>query len=113
MIQTKFQDCIEACGECAVFCSQCAAACLNEKDLEHLKKCIQLNLECTIICDAAVKVMSIDGQLSTELCKICADICERCADECEKHAGMGMEHCRECAEACRVCAKTCKEMSAA
>lgn len=44
MIQTKFQDCIEACGECAVFCSQCAAACLNEKDLQHLKKCIQLNL---------------------------------------------------------------------
>lgn len=40
MIQTKFHNCIEVCGEYAVFCSQCAAVCLNEKDLEHLKKCI-------------------------------------------------------------------------
>ncbi|MBD1425794.1 four-helix bundle copper-binding protein [Sphingobacterium arenae] len=113
MIQTKFQNCIEACGKCAVACSQCAVACLNEKDLEHLKTCIQLNLECTMICDVAVKVMSIDGQLSEELCEICADICERCAEECEKHAAMGMEHCRECAEACRICTRICREMSAA
>ncbi|MBB1647411.1 four-helix bundle copper-binding protein [Sphingobacterium siyangense] len=112
MIQTKFQNCIEACQQCVVMCNQCTVACLNEKDVEHLKKCIQLNLECAAICSAAVNVLSLDGKFSKELCRLCIDICNACADECEKHVAMGMEHCKQCADACRECAKACKEMLA-
>ena len=113
MIQTKFQSCIEACLNCEAFCKQCAVACLNEKEVEHLRACIQLNLECAAICQAAANVMSFDGKFSKEICKLCVDICNACADECERHGEMGMEHCKECAEACRQCAKACQEMSQA
>lgn len=50
MILTKFQSCIEACLNCIALCNLCAVACLNEKEVAHLKKCIQLNLECVAIC---------------------------------------------------------------
>ncbi|MBX2953702.1 MAG: four-helix bundle copper-binding protein [Leadbetterella sp.] len=110
MIQSKFQFCIEACRECTVICHQCAVACLHEKEVDHLRNCIQLNLECVALCDAAVKVMSLDGRFSRETCRVCRDICNACAEECEKHAAMGMDHCRECAETCRRCAAACEEM---
>lgn len=96
-----------------VICNQCAAACLDEKEVEHLRKCIQLDLECAAICRAAVEVMSLGGRLSAEICACCADSCTACADECDKHAAMGMDHCRACADACRACAAACLEMVAA
>ena len=73
MIQTKFQSCIEACLNCIALCNQCAVACLNEKDVAHLKKCIQLNLECVAICQAAANVLSLDGKFSKEICKLCIE----------------------------------------
>jgi len=112
MISSKFQSCREACLACVATCNQCATACLNEKDVEHLKKCIQLDLECAAICQAAANVLSLNGQFSAELCKLCADICNACAEECEKHAKMGMDHCKECAEVCRRCAQECEKMAA-
>ena len=101
MIQTKFQSCIEACLKCVAICNQCAIACLNEDDVAHVKKYIQLDLECAAICQAAANVLSLDGKFSKEICKLCADIYNACAEECEKHAAMGMEHCKECAEDCK------------
>ena len=85
---------------------------MNEKEVEHLKKCIQTNLECAAICNAAVEIMSLNGKFAKELCAICVKACEACAEECEMHAKMGMKHCEECAKACRECAKICKEMAA-
>ncbi len=110
MIQTKFQSCLEACQACVVLCNQCAIACLNEQEVGHMRKCIKLDLECAAICEAAVKVLSLDGKFSKKICELCIEICSACAEECEKHASMGMEHCKECAEACRKCVEACKEM---
>jgi len=67
MIQTKFQSCIEACLDCVAICNQCAIACLNEKEVAHLKKCIQLNLECVAICQAAANILSLDGKFSKDI----------------------------------------------
>ncbi|MFC6100524.1 four-helix bundle copper-binding protein [Olivibacter domesticus] len=111
MLRQHYQHCIEACNACAVTCSHCAISCLNEEEIGHLKRCIQLDLECAAICRSAAEVMSLRSNYSEELCKICAEICIACAEECEKHAVMGMEHCRECAEACRKCAEACEEMT--
>jgi hypothetical protein len=112
MTNQQYQQCLEACQACATACHQCAVACLNEKDVEMLKTCIQLDLECAVICNAAATVMSMEGRFSDQLCRVCADICNACADECEKHAQHGMEHCRRCADMCRKCATACEEMAA-
>ncbi|MEO7463415.1 MAG: four-helix bundle copper-binding protein [Ferruginibacter sp.] len=105
MKQQQYQKCIDACIECATDCNHCAVSCLEEKDVQHLTKCIRLDLECAVICRTSAELMSIGSFYSKQVCKICATICNACADECERHAAMGMEHCKECADACRACAK--------
>lgn len=111
MSHEKYKHCIEACNACAVACSHCALACLHEESVDHLKRCIQLDLECAALCRSAAEIMSLGSVHSHEICKICAVACQVCAEECEKHAEMGMVHCQECAEACRQCALTCTEMA--
>ncbi len=111
MTHKNYRQCIDACQECAIACNHCAVSCLQEKDVHHLLPCIQLDMECSAICEAAARVMSLEGKLAEQVCQLCADICTLCADECEKHAGM--EHCKECAEMCRKCADLCMHMMAA
>ncbi|TLV01385.1 four-helix bundle copper-binding protein [Dyadobacter luticola] len=111
MINQQFENCIDACAACAVACSYCATACLNEENVAHLKQCIQLDLECALICRAAAEAMSLGSSFSAHLCRICADACNACAQECEKHGAIGMEHCNACAEACRRCAQACEEIA--
>ncbi len=113
MANQQFKDCIDACVSCAVACSYCAIECLNEENVGHLTKCIQLDLECAALCRSAAEVMSLGGSFSAHLCRVCADSCNACAEECEKHAQMGMDHCRKCAEACRHCADICEGMATA
>jgi predicted O-linked N-acetylglucosamine transferase (SPINDLY family) len=110
MKQRQYQKCIEACIECATECNHCAVACLEEKDVQYLTKCIRLDLECAIICRASAEVMTLGSSYSRQMCDLCATICNACAEMCEEHANMGMEHCRECAEACRACAKELMEV---
>jgi hypothetical protein len=55
--------------------------------------------------------MSLDGELSAQLCHLCEIACKNCAQECEDHPEMG--HCRECAAACRRCAQVCAQMAEA
>lgn len=113
MSHQKFKDCIDACVACAVACSHCATSCLGEEDVKMMAKCIQLDLECGVICRSAAELMSLASDYSAHLCRICADACKACAEECEKNAQMGMEHCKECAEACRKCAEECEKMATA
>ena len=110
MTNQKYQTCIDACIECATVCNHCAVSCLEEKEVEHLVKCIRLNLECAVICRGAAELMSLDSRYSKEICQLCATICNACAEICEQHANMGMDHCRECAEACNACAKETMEV---
>ena len=78
--------------------------------MKSLAKCVELCVNCSHACAAALVVMSGESQYSKKVCDLCAEICEACAAECEKH-GEHMEHCRLCAESCRRCAQECRNMS--
>lgn len=69
--------------------------------------CIQLDMECSVLCSAAAQLMSLGSDRAKEICGICAGICEACGNECSKHDN---EHCRECAAACLKCAEECRRM---
>ena len=71
--------------------------------------CIQLDMECAAICEAAAQLMSLGSERAQDICSICAAICEACGAECRKHSHM--EHCQECAEACLHCAAECRKMA--
>lgn len=105
---SHFQSCIDACLRCASICDHCASACLQEKDVQMLTRCIQLDNESAAICYATAQVMSLNGEHAEQICRVCADVCLACAEECEKHSHM--EHCKQCAEACRQCAEECRKM---
>jgi hypothetical protein len=112
MAHQKFQHCIDECIACATACSHCATECLKEANIKELSNCIQLDLECAVICRSVAELMSLGSEYSYYFCSGCIEVCHACAEECEKHAAMGMEHCRACAEACRKCAAACEEMIA-
>jgi len=105
----EYHSCLEACVECMVACEMCSDACLHEKDVANMVRCIQLDRDCAEACMAASRAMARGGPLARELCRACADICERCAEECEGHA-RHHDHCRLCAEACWRCADECRRM---
>lgn len=107
MLESKYQDCIDACLQCMAACNNCAASCAREENIKDMARCILLDMECAEICSAAASLMSMDGHFVKEICRICAEACERCADECSQH---DMDHCIDCAEACRECAIECKKM---
>jgi hypothetical protein len=109
MPHQQFQAAIDACNACALACDHCAAACLGEKDVKMLARCIQLDLDCAAICRLAVGYMGRGSELVGLVCEACADACDACAQECEKHSAM--EHCRQCAQACRRCAEECRRMA--
>lgn len=105
-----YQSCIDACLECIAACDHCAGSCLKEEHVDHLAKCIQLDIECATMCRTAVQFMSMNSDHANAVCQLCADICNACAEECEKH---DMDHCRRCAEVCRHCSEECASMAAA
>jgi hypothetical protein len=109
MIHEQFRSCIEACNDSADACDQCAVACLAEKNVEKMTRCIQLNMDCAQICRLAAAYMSRDSEMIDTIWEICAQVCDMCADECAQHP---LEHCRLCAEACRRCADECRLMIA-
>src|SRR5258705_4655794 len=101
-MNSAYRSCIEACLQCAAACDYCAASCLKEDNVNDMTRCIQLDMECSVICKAAAQFMSLDSEHANAICQLCADVCHACADECNKH---DMDHCRDCAEACRHCAE--------
>jgi hypothetical protein len=105
----SYKACIDACLHCAAICDHCALSCTTEKDIHMMARCIQLDMECSAICYAAAKLMSLDSEKAMAICDLCADICEACANECGLHDN---DHCRQCKEACLACAKECRDMAA-
>lgn len=106
---------IEECFSCAQTCISCADACLAEHNVDQLRQCIRLNLDCATTCLAA-------GELSSRrtgsnevgirmMLDVCTQACRMCAEECLKHAAMH-EHCRICADACLTCEAACSEAMA-
>lgn len=104
-----YQECIEACYLCAAACDHCAASCLEEENLEMMRNCIRMDMQCASICRAAAQFMALNSESAKTLCQLCADICQRCGDECGKHEH---DHCQACAKACRHCAEQCRKMAA-
>lgn len=107
MSQERFQRCIDVCLACAAECKHCASECLKEDTVRALGPCIQLDMECSLVCLSAAQLMMIGGENAAALCEACADICVACAEECGKH---DMDHCQRCAQLCRKCAVECREM---
>lgn len=106
---TKYNECIEACQKCATASDYCSSSCLKEDNVQMMAKCIQSCMECANLCNAAARLMALDGNQVKELCFICAVTCEACEKECSKHVH---DHCKRCAAACKACAEECRKMAA-
>ncbi len=104
-----YKICIDACLECARACEMCAHMCLEEEDVQRMKRCILLDHECSAICFSAAKVMAMSGESAKKFCLVCAEICRLCAEECSVHQSL---HCQQCAEACMRCAAECRKVAA-
>jgi hypothetical protein len=104
----KHQTCIDACKKCTQTCYECFHACLNEPDLNARKNCVSMLIECAIMCQMSVTMMSMNGQYSKEHCSLCYKICVSCAKECKKFKD---EHCQDCAQVCNDCADECRKMA--
>ena len=96
---------LEALSNCAAECNHCATACLREKDVKMLARCITLDTDCAEICRITASFVARGSEHADHLLHECAEICNACAEECEKHSHM--DHCKKCAEVCRKCADAC------
>ena len=103
-------QCIEACVSCELACNACADACLLEPDIDKLRRCIRLDLDCLDICATTARLLSrrqtVDKHLHAQL-EACARVCASCGEECRRHA-TSHEHCRVCSDACRSCERQCR-----
>ena len=91
--------------DCQSMCKYCFNACLEEKDVYMMTRCIKLDVECAEICGMAASSVAYNGDFTREMLEVCINACEMCAKECRKHDKM---HCIECAKACEECAKACR-----
>jgi len=108
MSQERFKRCIDACFACAAEYKHCASECLKEENVRMLGPCVQLDMECSLVCLSTAQLMMIGGENAALLCGACAEICVACAEECQKQE---MDHCLKCAEECRNCAEECRSMT--
>lgn len=104
---------VDALLDCVAACTACADACLFEQDVEMLRACIRLNLDCADVCAATARVLSRqsadDTATSLVMLGACIQACQSCADECTRHAEMH-EHCQVCAAACVRCERACSQV---
>ncbi|HKU43789.1 MAG TPA: four-helix bundle copper-binding protein [Polyangiales bacterium] len=108
----KFADCIEVCSDCELACRMCAEACLAERELAPLRRCIAYDLDCADICGVTARVLArardFDPELLRAQLQACVQACVLCGSECEAHAGMHA-HCKLCASQCRRCEDLCRQ----
>lgn len=103
-----------ALAACAGACTFCADACLSEKMVAELVRCIRLNEDCAAICAATASVLVRGAAEPQQMVlrpqlEACAAACAACGEECARHAQMH-EHCRICAEVCRHCEGACRQL---
>lgn len=108
--------CLAACMECTQVCTLCADACLSESDVEHLRQCVRLDLDCADLCAAVGRIVARQATPDARLWRLsleaCAEACRACATECGRHEDR-FAHCRWCREACERCERACLELLAA
>lgn len=103
-------SCIRECLACEQTCIACADACLGEQNVQALRRCIRLNLDCADLCNVTVRILSRQQEPELELIRrqvqLMAEACRKCGEECARHQAQH-EHCRVCAEECRRCEEAC------
>lgn len=108
-------ECEDACAAAELACVACADACLGERDLNHLKRCIRLGLDCADVCGATGRVLTRllepDPEVLSALLEACACACATVATECLRHADQHL-HCQLCADACLKCEEACEQVLA-
>lgn len=87
-------------------CNYSASASLlvNEKNYSI---CIQLGIECAVICYATLQFMSLGSQKVLEFCLICAAMCEEYTVDCIK---FDIDHSKETASARKLCTIKCQRL---
>jgi uncharacterized membrane protein len=87
-----------------------ADADLSEDDVDELRTCVALCLDCADVCDSTSRALSRpahwDLAVIQRLLQACVRVCTACADECAKHADHH-RHCAICEKACRACIEAC------
>lgn len=106
--EASMSEAIQSALNCVRACEMCAIACLQEKEVDMLRECIRLNMDCAAICELSAKFMIRESRFHVDICRLCADICQACAEECDRH--QHMSHCKECSKTCRECAEACRTM---
>lgn len=105
--------CVKACYACSESCTLCADACLGEKEIEMLRRCIRLNLDCAAICEVTGQLVARQTEAVTEVLRkqveSCITACRVCREECQQHANEH-GHCRLCAQSCQACEKACIDL---
>ena len=104
----KFQNCLDSCVKCTQACYECFDACLEEPDLKKRKNCVSILVDCGMMCQMAITLMSKNDQYAFDFCELCGKVCAKCAQEC---AMFEDEHSRKCAEICKTCSEECIKIS--
>ena len=84
-IMITAESLVQTLVQCAKHCNECAAACLNEKNVNHLANCIKLNLECADYCQACARMIQQNSVHSLAAIQLCTSVCGTCKEECEKN----------------------------
>jgi hypothetical protein len=95
----------------------CAEAYLGEGELDELRNCIQMNLDCFATGDLAIRRVlhkrnleirgpGFDERIMELMFETCAEACRCCGDECMRHTESHKD-CVKCAQICRCCAQAC------
>jgi hypothetical protein len=108
MTHERFEECIEACNRCAAECEHCASACLKEDNVKMMTRCIELDMDCSLLCVVTSKLLARGSEEGFHIAQHCAEVCRKCAEECRKH---DVEHCQQCADACEDCADECEKVT--
>ncbi len=66
-MQQEHRECIEQCYECAAACDICASSCLREDNVEMMKHCIQLDMQCAAICRPGGAIYGVGKRVLTKI----------------------------------------------
>jgi hypothetical protein len=104
---------IDTCLNCVQSCTSCANADLAEPDVEEMRACIALCIDCADVCGLVARILSrpvrSDHVAVHRLLEACVRECTLCAEECARHAEHH-RHCAICAETCRACEVACRAL---
>jgi hypothetical protein len=104
---------IDACLTCLQTCTSCADEDLAEEDVDELRACVALCVNCADVCYVTARVLSRpahwDNIVLEHLLQACVRTCTSSAEECARHAPHH-RHCAICEQACRACIEACSAL---